>query len=101
MIRLPPRSTRTDTLFPYTTLFRSLDLLPLLGLAGLDTIGNNYRQRTDAYAAFVHGEWTVAPMLTLVGGLRYTKERKISDQATNFLCVIGRASWRDSVSTDV
>src|SRR3546814_1496312 len=24
MIRLPPRSTRTDTLLPYTTLFRSL-----------------------------------------------------------------------------
>src|SRR3546814_14966208 len=23
MIRLPPKSTRTDTLFPYTTLFRS------------------------------------------------------------------------------
>src|SRR3546814_15103489 len=27
MIRRPPRSTRTDTLFPYTTLFRSKDLL--------------------------------------------------------------------------
>src|SRR3546814_21091343 len=27
MIRLPPRSTRTDTLFPYTTLFRSLRLV--------------------------------------------------------------------------
>src|SRR3546814_3548415 len=26
MIRRPPRSTRTDTLFPYTTLFRSLNL---------------------------------------------------------------------------
>src|SRR3546814_892497 len=26
MIRRPPRSTRTDTLFPYTTLFRSLKL---------------------------------------------------------------------------
>src|SRR3546814_4257523 len=25
MIRLPPRSTRTDTLFPYTTLFRSIE----------------------------------------------------------------------------
>src|SRR3546814_7381052 len=25
MLRRPPRSTRTDTLFPYTTLFRSLD----------------------------------------------------------------------------
>src|SRR3546814_1614468 len=27
MIRRPPRSTRTDTLFPYTTLFRSKDRL--------------------------------------------------------------------------
>src|SRR3546814_10287603 len=26
MIRRPPRSTRTDTLFPYTTLFRSIQL---------------------------------------------------------------------------
>src|SRR3546814_13347551 len=26
MIRRPPRSTRTDTLFPYTTLFRSVDV---------------------------------------------------------------------------
>src|SRR3546814_16931877 len=26
MLRRPPRSTRTDTLFPYTTLFRSLVL---------------------------------------------------------------------------
>src|SRR3546814_6551735 len=28
MIRRPPRSTRTDTLFPYTTLFRSAGLRP-------------------------------------------------------------------------
>src|SRR3546814_16541524 len=44
MIRRPPRSTRTDTLFPYTTLFRSLgavvgrksllDNLPKGGLGG-------------------------------------------------------------------
>src|SRR3546814_10309620 len=27
MIRRPPRSTRTDTLFPYTTLFRSIDII--------------------------------------------------------------------------
>src|SRR3546814_18338605 len=27
MIRRPPRSTRTDTLFPYTTLFRSKDAI--------------------------------------------------------------------------
>src|SRR3546814_6586297 len=37
MIRRPPRSTRTDTLFPYTTLFRSYPLarkLPLRAAAG-------------------------------------------------------------------
>src|SRR3546814_4878195 len=33
MIRRPPRSTRTDTLFPYTTLFRSDD--DASGIAGL------------------------------------------------------------------
>src|SRR3546814_15744585 len=35
MIRRPPRSTRTDTLFPYTTLFRS-SLLGLIHSLGLD-----------------------------------------------------------------
>src|SRR3546814_8435401 len=36
MIRRPPRSTRTDTLFPYTTLFRSLEgmVLHVLGVDG-------------------------------------------------------------------
>src|SRR3546814_509079 len=34
MIRRPPRSTRTDTLFPYTTLFRSLDNFLLGQLKG-------------------------------------------------------------------
>src|SRR3546814_17731107 len=32
MIRRPPRSTRTDTLFPYTTLFRSIARLFAVGL---------------------------------------------------------------------
>src|SRR3546814_12828571 len=37
MIRRPPRSTRTDTLFPYTTLFRSPDDVGVLGRIKLDT----------------------------------------------------------------
>src|SRR3546814_3689158 len=54
MIRRPPRSTRTDTLFPYTTLFRSgrvtnhIWLRPrhrsgLTGLGGLIVGGNRVR----------------------------------------------------------
>src|SRR3546814_2954359 len=34
MIRRPPRSTRTDTLFPYTTLFRSHHALGIARRAG-------------------------------------------------------------------
>src|SRR3546814_15824391 len=34
MIRRPPRSTRTDTLFPYTTLFRSFLRVPFRVHAG-------------------------------------------------------------------
>src|SRR3546814_432673 len=48
MIRRPPRSTRTDTLFPYTTLFRSssvLNLAPdsILNLANQSRLGLNVR----------------------------------------------------------
>src|SRR3546814_8695631 len=41
MIRRPPRSTRTDTLFPYTTLFRStVRALKMHGGVAKDALGN-------------------------------------------------------------
>src|SRR3546814_4289243 len=40
MIRRPPRSTRTDTLFPYTTLFRSDVVHDLAGLLLFGLTGN-------------------------------------------------------------
>src|SRR3546814_5101687 len=39
MILRPPRSTRTDTLFPYTTLFRSVDPRQRAALVRGDVIG--------------------------------------------------------------
>src|SRR3546814_3157382 len=48
MLRRPPRSTRTDTLFPYTTLFRSR--------------GDPDRVIRNAFAAGEDGIW-VAPRL--------------------------------------
>src|SRR3546814_18412124 len=39
MLRRPPRSTRTDTLFPYTTRFRSPVLVGLLGGFVPDDLG--------------------------------------------------------------
>src|SRR3546814_7912268 len=49
MIRRPPRSTRTDTLFPYTTLFRS-------GRSGAEERqSGNRRRHPGAGRARVHG----------------------------------------------
>src|SRR3546814_3317514 len=50
MIRRPPRSTRTDTLFPYTTLFRSAEDVEYQHPArrgGIDLLG----ERAETHAA--------------------------------------------------
>src|SRR3546814_6237972 len=43
MIRRPPRSTRTDTLFPHTTLFRSIIQIPSVPTGFAIKIGNRCR----------------------------------------------------------
>src|SRR3546814_8201383 len=47
MIRRPPRSTRTDTLFPYTTLCRSLRLLEAIRILGLSREVRFYQASTS------------------------------------------------------
>src|SRR3546814_6230702 len=64
MIRLPPRSTRTDTLFPYTTLFRSRRRVfgykfmawSILAIAGLGFL-------VWGHHMFVSGQSTYASMV--------------------------------------
>src|SRR3546814_5761245 len=64
MIRRPPRSTRTDTLFPYTTLFRSRLGGPAeRGLAARDAV-----QRPHPVEAGVLGD--------AVGGLQLMLEQR-------------------------
>src|SRR3546814_12067463 len=56
MIRRPPRSTRTDTLFPYTTLFRSSALKDgSEALAALEEMSIRYLP-TEARSALRAGE---------------------------------------------
>src|SRR3546814_13895194 len=68
MIRRPPRPTRTDTLFPYTTLFRSIEQQrrlafgcgelqpPRRGLVGGFYLGDNTGERAVAQRVLAHGE---------------------------------------------
>src|SRR3546814_20762449 len=74
MIRRPPRSTRTDTLFPYTTLFRSKSQLDKFLEAALGADGRvithdpnpeaGYYYRSDHFAFAKRG----VPMLYVDGG---------------------------------
>src|SRR3546814_3451340 len=53
MIRRPPRSTRTDTLFPYTTLFRSGEGIQHIALGTDDIHGavENLRARSEEHTS--------------------------------------------------
>src|SRR3546814_12284281 len=97
MIRRPPRSTRTDTLFPYTTLFRSgFELEAQAKIAdGLDAFANyGYtHSRIKAYGVDPTqvGNWTpYVPKETWSMGLQY--RTPITDDIE-----IGRAQRRESV----
>src|SRR3546814_11490336 len=81
MIRRPPRSTRTDTLFPYTTLFRSeravveqqrdeVEHVARVHLAGVQRAAAGQVQRTgDGDAVAVDG-LTRLRQLAVAAGLR-------------------------------
>src|SRR3546814_453053 len=66
MIRLPPRSTRTDTLFPYTTLFRAIRDRTHWNIANITpkdpvTLGLCSQRELDALVAAVAKKAGVVP----------------------------------------
>src|SRR3546814_16455873 len=108
MIRRPPRSTRTDTLFPYTTLFRSMGdrrgaalvarRIPRLRLAsaelrgrsgdrGRDTLRSGGRRNPRDRRASRLGCDPAAPCRTA----------RLRADAVPAATEIGRASWRERV----
>src|SRR3546814_15120145 len=101
MLRRPPRSTRTDTLFPYTTLFRAhvpfvmVDRTAELG--GLTRVLDRCRAHriADQIIRLDHQRRVILPLLRIADlGL---KGRELGER----LLQIGRASCRESVSQDV
>src|SRR3546814_10219432 len=66
MIRRPPRFTRTDTLFPYTTLFRSKNIL-MIGPTGVGKTEIARRLAKLANAPFIKVEATKFTEVGYVG----------------------------------
>src|SRR3546814_18132140 len=84
MIRRPPRSKRTDTLFPYTTLFRST------GKPGRPVIGMTRRRRSRYSPAMSSTPLSAetSPLPRRPTGIRLPA-------APALLAGIGRAVWID------
>src|SRR3546814_13171704 len=112
MNRLPPRSTRTDTLFPYTTLFRSQRITLLLALRralaaragvrrGLQRTGiDDGRADIDAPPTRLRGVAVVNPALRLDPFVDTRRERRNADQAGE-QGKSGRASNRERECQEV
>src|SRR3546814_12496901 len=94
MIRRPPRSTRTDTLFPYTTLFRSpVDVATAVNAHGGPHGRLDFESETFVAHALQDPIWERDLSLPL--------GRKDTGHAVAFTCKdhgeIGRASCRERV----
>src|SRR3546814_2299282 len=82
MIRRPPRSTRTDTLFPFTTLFRSIST-PVKNPVSLRNEGAPFctakLNASDTRRGVCHGP-VVLPLFTAV---KRSEEHNVWTPATN------------------
>src|SRR3546814_2848978 len=79
MIRRPPRSTRTDTLFPYTTLFRSVCFNRISMLYSIRNL-IDYTNISNWWKQFVNNGWekdieqTVEDILNTMRSEEHTSE---------------------------
>src|SRR3546814_9694637 len=93
MLRRPPRSTRTDTLFPYTTLFRSAfvkqHVLPLEALPDLgDPIARILRRRVINETAWTMRRHPDGRRYALFGLFLAHRERELTDGLIDLLIEI-------------
>src|SRR3546814_8171554 len=94
MRRRPPRSTRTDTLFPYTTLFRSLMRWYLDASLALHAVLPTADSRTRDWLDAVHaqGEEVFSSTLLELELIR-TLRRERSEEHTSELQSLMRISY--------
>src|SRR3546814_11129504 len=86
MQRLPPRSTRTDTLFPYTTLFRSrpvrdpdsLEFREQVGAEGIERGGHEHDREHERQGGSAGGAQDGAATVDVVGKVGDRKSTRLN-----------------------
>src|SRR3546814_7917127 len=101
MIRRPPRSTRTDTLFPYTTLFRSDAILfgkDATGfLIGLDDVAVGVEaEHAEQHAVDRTGEQRTLAFQKIDPRVQLDRTLQMRQQQLDQRAVIGRERDRKS-----
>src|SRR3546814_4513203 len=86
MIRRPPRSTRTDTLFPYTTLFRS-------GAVSAPIIEDKLSARIAGFSLHTRGAYQNLTTGERANGVDTQAMRRRSEEHTSELQSLMRISY--------
>src|SRR3546814_3231027 len=104
MIRRPPRSTRTDTLFPYTTLFRAVAAAARARRVLVNVVDRAELSDFIVPAIVDRGDITIgiasngtAPLL--LGRIRAQIERLLPARLSELAVLAGEA--RDTVSSEI
>src|SRR3546814_12380047 len=101
MIRRPPRSTRTDTLFPYTTLFRSVMVAVIKAVPPLVTKFSERAPAIEKDLKELPKEKQLSDFddkqLGKLAKLMKVEVSVLKEQRDMWNSKIGRASWRERV----
>src|SRR3546814_16287873 len=102
MIRRPPRSTRTDTLFPYTTLFRSVCSAVLSGNRNFEArihpnIKANFLASPPLVVAYALAGTVLRDLMTEPAGQGTNGDVWLGDIWPSNAEAIGRAACRERV----
>src|SRR3546814_1103869 len=92
MIRRPPRSTRTDTLFPYTTLFRSIESNPTGGEAPT-ALAKRAISATDGEMSKKRTKKDISQSTTLLAFFQRAPTKRRSEEHTSELQSLMRISY--------
>src|SRR3546814_19338421 len=97
MIRRPPRATLTDTLFPYTTLFRSSNGFSKWFIAALPLVASGAAHGETLRQALIHAYRTNPSLTAARAGLRATDEGVPIAKAAGRPTLSATADYQDFV----